>query len=284
MTPDQKLEIIKSTRRIAVETLSICLKEIISTQKPTSEVDFRDRWLGELQKHDNIFPTGWYDPPPSGIIVLFATDEDTSRVYEPSARVESAWPHSDRFLDREKGIALVYASPVDRATGMIGDFSTTLYFGKNSAVHDHLKKCMALDEEIFDRVKVGMKLSEVAKITQELIEKNNFKNIIVAVNDPTGTNMGHTIPFSDEDMNEEELRIFQSGNWREISTMISRKRKYVNLQEDMIIRPGMAFTIEPRPVSIENPKLPMTSFHTICLIKENGEKELLTQFEEPLQA
>lgn len=279
MTSDQKLEIVKSTRRIAVDTLSICLKEILSTEKPISEVDLRDRWLRELQKHNNIFSTGWYDPPPSGIIVLFATDDDLARVYEPSARLESAWPRRNRFLDREKGIALVYASPVDRATGMIGDFSMTLYFGKNQAVHDHLKRCIALDQEIFDQVQVGMKLSDVAKVSLELIEKNNFKNIIVAVNDPTGTNVGHTIPFLDEEMNENEAAIFQSSDFSKIKEMISKKRKFVNLKEDMEIRPGMAFTIEPRPVALDNPKLPMTSFHTICLIKENGEKELLMEFE-----
>ena len=279
MTADQKLEIIKSTRRIAVDILVITLKGLLSQSDPISEVDFRNCWLKELQKHNTIFPTGWYDPPPSGIIVLFGTEDDVTRVYEPSARVEAAWPQRTRFLDREKGIALVYASPVDRTTGIIGDFSMTLYFGRDRAVHDHLKKCIALDQEIFNRVEMGMKLSDVAKITLELIEKNSFKNIIVAVNDPTGTNVGHTIPFSYEDMNAEEQKLFQRGDFSQIKDMISKKRKFVNLQENMKVRPGMAFTIEPRPVAIDNPKLPMTSFHTICLIHENGDKELLMDFD-----
>lgn len=42
----------------------------------------------------------------------------------------------------------------------------------------------------------------------------------------------------------------------------------------------MGLTIEPRPRIGNAPNVPMVSFHTICLANENGEMELLENFEE----
>ena len=62
--------------------------------------------------------------------------------------------------------------------------------------------------------------------------------------------------------------------------MISEKRIYVRASEEQQVKKGMAFTIEPRPRAVNKTKIPMVSLHSICAIHENGEKELITGFDE----
>ncbi|MBU2632479.1 hypothetical protein KKG52_02075 [Patescibacteria group bacterium] len=60
--------------------------------------------------------------------------------------------------------------------------------------------------------------------------------------------------------------------------MISKKRLFVNNIEKLKIKPGFAFTIEPRIINSKNPKIPLASYHAIALFHEDGKKELLTGF------
>lgn len=136
-------------------------------------------------------------------------------------------------------------------------------------------------QEIFDFIQPGMMFSHTYNLAEDVFKKYNVTNEVVSVTDPAGNNIGHTIPYSDNDWLNEELTIIKSQNtpWKTIKNMISKKRVFVNSAEKTKCKNGMAFTLEPRLTDRKDPSIPMASFHTIVLIKENGEKELLTGFD-----
>ncbi|NTU73115.1 hypothetical protein HGB07_03000, partial [Candidatus Roizmanbacteria bacterium] len=115
-----------------------------------------------------------------------------------------------------------------------------------------------------------------------LIWAFGLQNAVTSPTDPTGVNIGHTIPASYEDWQPEEFQILRNGegDWKAVCNAISKKRKFLNEIEEFEVRPGMAFTIEPRISSIENPHVPTAGLHTIALFYENGTKEHLTGFDE----
>lgn len=158
----------------------------------------------------------------------------------------------------------------------------SVYLGKKQKIKDHLKLCYELDKQIFDNTRIGMKLSDNARFAHKLYQEHGLTNNIASPTDPTGTNVGHTIPVSYEDWSHDELNILKNGdkNWLAVCNMISKKRKFENMQETLQIKPGMAFTIEPRPQVLNDQSIPMVFFHTIALFHEDGSKEHLTQFDE----
>lgn len=277
-----KLEIIKATRQIASDTLLQTLKEVLESKNPTSEVGFRDKWLYELKKHPEIFPNGWYEPPPNGIGALVGTSSENSRHNYQSLRPENMWPNSENVIDEMHPFLYAYASPVDRATGIIGDFGLSLYFGKDFKVFSHLRNCLEITKTIAENIKIGMAFSEIYQSAQDLFESTGTNNQITSVTDPASTNIGHTIPFSYEQMSEEEKQVLENGvnGWQNLKELISKKRKFINPIETFRVKPEMALTLEPRLTVKGNNQIPMSSYHTILLFKANGEKELLTGFDE----
>ncbi len=275
------LEVCKKTRKIAADTLEIILRQILQDETPISEVYLRDRWLEELKKHPEIFAEGWYIPPPHGIEMLFGTSQDTERLNTKTIRPEEFWPKDNISLDRKEGLITLFTGPVDRKTGIIGDFGLTIYLGDNSEIIDHLKKVNFVTSQIAQHVQTGMKLNEIHRFGQKLLAENGLASNLLSSTDPAGTNIGHTIPWSYEEMTQEENQIFSlaESNWEKVKNMISKKREFINEIEELETKPGMAITIEPRPHSLLNPKLPVVWFHTIVLFKENGEKEILAGFD-----
>lgn len=274
------LEICKKTRKIAAESLCKTLNKVLKQNTPVSEVDFRNLWLKELRKHQEIFPDGWYTPPPHGIGVLFGTEENVERINYKSLRPQENWPKKNILLDQKKGLAYLFAGPVDKKIGIIGDFGVTIYFGKNKKIINHLITCYKLTKKIFDHSKTGMRFSDIAKYSFKLCKEKNLINTIESSTDPTGTNIGHTIPSTDTNCTNTDNKIFKNESWEKICKLISNKRIFLNETQQTILKKGMAITIEPRPRSLVDPIIPMVSFHTIGLFHENGEKELLTNFDE----
>jgi hypothetical protein len=278
-----KLEICKSTRKIAADSLYTVLKKLLQSKNPISEVMLRDAWLEEMRKNNNIFPDGWYTPPPFGVSILFANDENVERVNYKNIRVEEKWPRDDIYLNIKTGLAYFFASPVDKEMGIIGDFGVTLYFGESPEIKNLLKLCYSLDQKIFDYAQIGMKFSDITAFAKKLFEKYRLSNEIVSITDKAKVNIGHTIPASYESWNKKEKSLLHQGesNWVKVKDMISKKRVFVNDSETFIIKPGMAITIEPRPKIINKSYLPSSlSYHTIAFFRENGTKELLADFEE----
>lgn len=280
MSIENKLHICQETRRIAADALYEALTHLLK-DKTFSEEKLRDSWLECLRTSKEIFPDGWYIPPPHGIGVLIGTTDNESRHNYKSLRPSENWPQKDNLLDHIHPLIYVYASPVDRESGMIGDFGMTIYFGNNPQIKSHLINCLRINQEIIDHAQIGMKLSELTKYAIKLFLQRGLANNITSVTDPTGVNIGHTVPASYEDWGEEEQQILKNAekNWDAALTMISKKRRFLNILEELEIQKGMAITLEPRLTVLQNPKIPMSSYHTIAIFKENGEKELLTNFE-----
>ncbi len=258
-------DICKKTRKFTAESLHKVLKKLLQGSRSISEVDLRDAWLLELQKNKQIFSDGWYIPPPHGIGALFGTLQEKERLNFPTLRDKNYWPRKDVFLNRKEGIITLYASPVDRRSGTIGDFGTTLYFGKNKNIQQHLKDIFRLNTQIFDCIKIGMQIKSLYSYASNLLQKQNYTNSgWISISDPAKINMGHSIPI-------------MTGIWKKDD--ISKKRIFLNRLEITKIQPGIAFTIEARLKSLSKPDLPTSYFHMIALVKENGKKELLTGFE-----
>lgn len=279
-----KLEICKQTRKIAADALYVVLKKLLASDKPVSEVLLRDAWLAEMRKNENIFPDGWYTPPPHGMAVLFATDRDVDRVNFVNLRFEESWARDDVFLDRKSGIIFVYTSPTDRENGIIGDFQMSIYFGNNSEITNLLKTCLSLDKEIFENIDVGMSFSEITSFSEKLMNEKGMSNDVSSLLYNTITNIpGHTIVGSHGDWSDAEKLVIKNGtkDWDNTKDLISKKRVFIKKSEEFVVEPNMAFTIEPRPKVIARPYLPTNlSYHTICLIKSDGSKELLTGFDD----
>ena len=274
----KKLEICKKTREIAAKTLYQSLKELLESKKRISEIDLRDEWLLELRKHKEIFPEGWYNPPPLGFIILFGDKNHIQRLYLKSARPVEFWPKDNIYLDQKEGVASMYFSPVNKQAGIIGDFGLTVYLGSNKDIKKHLCKVFNITKEIFNYIKLEMKFSDICKFAINIAGKNDLTNDIVSISDPSNTNIGHTIPAIYEEWTNQEKKNLKTRNIEVLANTISKKRKFLNLVEQTKVQPGMAFTIEPRLLDKKDRKLPMAYFHTIVLIKENGQKELLTGF------
>lgn len=281
MTITNKLKICKQTRKIAADSLYVALKELLETKKEISEVILRNSWLSEMRKYENIFSDGWYIPPPHGIGVLFGSIDRKSRQNYKSLRPAKNWPQEGIFLDKKNEMAYVYASPVDRKTGIIGDMGMSLYFGNNKRIKDHLKLCLQLDKEIFEFVQVKKSYADIYRFAIKLFEKFGLSNQVTSITDPASVNIGHTIPSSYEDWTADEFHVLEMSEdmGNPTQNLISKKRKFINSAETLEIRPGMAFTIEPRPTVNSNPEIPMASYHTTVVIHTDGKKELLTYFD-----
>jgi hypothetical protein len=210
-----KLKICKQTREIAADSLYKTLQKVLNTQKPISEVEFRDMWLFEIRKHKNILTDGWYLPPPHGMGVLFATGNDYKRIKFKSLRIKDYWPREDVYLNKDDGYLLFYCSPVDGKTFAIGDFGLSVYLGSDRKIQHALKEELEIIIKIYNFAKIGMTMADVGKYSKEVIRQSNFSNEWwVSLTDATGTNYGHTIPATDSDWSNEELEVLNGkSDW-----------------------------------------------------------------------
>jgi hypothetical protein len=275
---NERIMAVLRTRTLAQRTLGRALDELLRSGEPISETLLRDTWLAYLREDPRVYTDGWYTPPPHGLIVVFATDQDASRVNLNSFRPEEAWPRDDILLDRNHGIILVHASPVDKATGMIGDFGATLYFGGDPDVQNHLVACLRINEALFKQIKSDWTMRQIAEHGAQELSSAGLVNEAISKTDSGLTNMGHTIPGLADGWTASEAQTFHKGRWREIKDVISKKRLFVKANEQSTVRQVVVFTIEPRAHVSGRPNLPVGYFHTIAVFHD-GEEQLVTGFD-----
>lgn len=259
------IEMCKKTRALAAEAIASTLVE-----NDLSEKKFCEKLDAKLHQKPN-WDQGWYSPPPKGLAALFGL----KRVSYDSLRKEEFWP-DNKFIFSKGTLGYVYASPVNKETGMIGDFGLTLYNGQDSKIISHIKLCLELTEKTAEYAQVGMELKDVYNYCQKLMAEHGLNNQrMIAVNDSGKNNIGHTIPWSHEQSTETELETIKGHNFEKLKNLISSKRINLTDQQAYKISPTIAFTIEPR---MENAESPLVSFHMIVAFK-NGEKEILANFQ-----
>lgn len=249
-------------------TADIFTKALINLEG-NSEVEIREKLLSEIKNCNEIFPEGWYSPPPSGVAILL-DEKPFKRLGYDSLRKSDFWPQEDLHLEKES-VGMIFFSPVDRKTNMIGDIGFTFYKGNNEEIKKHIKKSYEAILEIAKKAQVGMTFSELCSFADNLL-KDRFKitRWITKYSDPRGINLGHTIPGSYEKINF-------GKSFEETKNTITKGRMYIKEIENFKIPETCAFTIESRLEDINKPYLPSVYFHFIVCF-DNGKKIILENF------
>lgn len=243
-----------------------------------SELTLSRKWLENLQLVEDFYSSGWYIPPPSGIISIFGKKEDDYlRISQPSFRPRHMWPSEDMAYDNEDIIAL-YASPILRTNLVIGDFGLTLYQGFDQNIKEHCTNVLLTSLKIAGKVKLGMSFSEIYEMGIGIASGMGYKNDIESTTDKAGTNIGHTIPF----INKQLIPEYNKGEEaiKKFSEIISSSRRFVSASETMKVEDNTAFTIEPR---FSTDDLPQMWFHlTVAFYR--GQKIICHGFKPVLEA
>jgi len=262
------IQAIIKTREKASQIIIKCLTNI----EGLFELEIKNKILQEIEDHSELYPKGWYDPPPDGISILL--DQDPfERLQYNTLRDKIWWPNTISKL-RKETVGMVYISPLDHKTGMMGDIGFTFYTGIDEEVKKHIKECHDVILLIAEAAVVGMKFSDLYAAAEALlINRSKAIKWMTTTNDPTlGTNLGHIIPGSLG--NTSNL----GDNFDDVKNTITKNRIYINGFENFVIPPTCAFTIEARLVDIEKGYLPNIFFHFIVCFKE-GERTILGNLE-----
>jgi hypothetical protein len=242
-----------------------------------SEIEIAEKVLAEVRTHTEIFPEGWYSPPPQGVAVLLDT-APFNRLRYDSLRKPAYWPNETSVFGKES-VGMIYFSPVDRKTGMLGDIGFTLYRGENQKIKQHIKNSYHAILEIAKYASVGTKLSEICSFAAHLFEgKFKITRWVTMSSDLNQSmNLGHSVPGSFED------GLIMGVTFDEIKEAIRTKRVHVIDTENFKIPETCAFTIESRLEDLNNPDMPSVYFHfMVCFNK--GEKIILENFDEIFSA
>ena len=243
-------------RQKAFSSLKVTLDELYGKNNIT-EKDFAKSWQRNLEKYGDIIADGWYNPPPKGMAVLFG-----NRVSFDSLRNEKNWV-SDTMIDWNTDLLYVYSSPIDKTSGMIGDISLTLYFGKDEKIINHIKNSYKATLEIFDNLDKCQNSQELFACSEEIFAKYHLKNCIISKTDHTPLDLGHTFPYLDNLQARDNLT-------KQEKQEISKARKFINESSKWDFTDGMQFTIEPQLISTENEQLPQISQHYLVKKMESG--------------
>jgi len=251
---------------------------ILETLPDASELAISQAIQQAITEDQALHDQGWYNPPPAGIGILFAEATSPARLSYDSLRNESNWPQSDSFRTQET-VGFVYASPVHKATGMIGDFGFTFYQGQDEAVQKHMVNCLEALEVAAGYAAVGMAFRDLHAATQDEFEKRQLHNDrMITFNDPLGgTNLGHTVPWTYETPTQEEQAIIDKADLNVLKDVIAHKRLYINHGETFTIPENIIFTLEARLESKSEPKLPSIYYHIMVVFKD-GAKTLVCNF------
>ena len=269
--PTERLRLVETMRHFSSDTL---LKTFLTTNDRISEQEFAQAWLKRLRENELLFPEGWYQPPPSGVVVLFGQPPLFERLQFSSLRMQEYWPKNTHYLNDES-LVYAYYSPVDRESGLIGDMAITLYRGSNSAVREHITAALQITADVVEYAEIGMPLASLYAYGTERIRKADLINRTVSITDPHGIDIGHTIPWSYGTQSEQEENVLKGSDRDKIWKMISSKRRFLDSTNDLIIAPNMAFTIEPK---VASSSLPTVSFHIIVVFL-NGEKRVISGYQ-----
>ncbi len=258
---------IERTRAFSTDMFASVLNEI----EGKSEIEVRDEILNRMSGNAQVFPSGWYDPPQGGVSVLFGR-KPFERLRFDTLRNPIFWPSKDAKFDKE-AVGILYASPVDRATYMLGDTGFTVYGGTDRRVQDHIRASFEAIRGVAEHARVGMAFTELYSFGSELFRQRNLEVTpwMTANHDSSKNGLGHTVPGS-----------YDGGlsvtNFEEAKKLLTTTRKYINAIEKFVIPDTVAFTVEARLVNRERQDLPCL-FHFVVVFS-NGRKQAFADFDD----
>lgn len=253
--------IFNEARQIAFQSFYSTIDEFYG-KKDISEKVFQNKWYENLRKNTNIIADGWYNPPPKGMAVLFG-----QRVSFNSLRKKENWV-SENIINWENDLLYAYCSPIDKLSGVIGDMSLTLYFGKDEKIKNHIRNCYEAVQAIFQKLENLQSSRKLFFYSQQVLAEHKLKNCIISQTDQTPLDLGHSFPKLENLKNKESLTDDEKQK-------ISKARKFINQESDWQFEENMQFSIEPQLISIEDLSLPQISQH--FLVKKTDEGFLINQ-------
>lgn len=264
------IEAITKTRETAENIFTKVLPESLGK----SEIEISNNLLLEISNHKELFPYGWYDPPKGGVAVLF--DEKPFKRLQFETLRDPFYSPKENYLWEKESVGIVYISPIDKKTNMLGDIGFTVYTGENEEIKNHINECYKLILDIAEHAEVGMKFSDLSTYAKKKYDENHkvqkYTTLLVDPNKSRGINLGHTIPGSYE-------KNFNFGkSFEEIKEKIRVGRVFVDMTEDFVIPETCAFTIESRLVDSKKEYLPNVQFHFIVTF-DKRKKGILNNLE-----
>ena len=264
-----KVAIIQATRKKTADIIS----QVLQSLEGESELSIRDKILSKLFESSELYPQGWYDPPPGGTSILFG-ERPFDRLKYESIRDQNFWP-SESFRLAEETVGLIYVSSNDKTTGLIGDHGLTIYRGEDEKIKEHIRTVFNTIYSVADAAKIGLTFAALYEKTMRIFNENN-KHIkwMTTIHDPLkGVHLGHTVPGSMKN------DVVLGHNFEEVKDSVRTKRIYINAQEQFEIPPTCAFTVEARLVDTRDPQMPNIFFHFIVTFS-GGKKQILTNFDD----
>ncbi len=259
------LDSIAASRKLATESM----RQTLSILPGSTEIEFKDALLANLRSHKEFYPSGWYAPPPDGVCVLF-DNQPFTRLQFDTIRDEKYWPGDSRFSSESVGI--VYCSPVNMKTSMIGDTGLTLYTGENLEIQAHIRNCYDAMLAAADLAQVGMRFNDLYTLAMKTFVDHGLTiGWMTTEHDATkGVNLGHTIPGSYGEP-------LPSGDFEETKEAIRSRRIYINPVELFEIPETCAFTFESRLTDMSLTQ-PNVFFHMVVSFS-GGERKTITGFD-----
>ena len=262
-----KIDAVVKTREITGKIFVASLVRIDNL----SEIEVAEKILQETKNYPGVFPEGYYNPPPAGVAVIF-DQKPFDRVKYDSLRLPEFWP-SSTFKFSKESVGMIYFSPLDRETNMLGDLGCTIYRGEDPEIKEHIKKCYYAMLAIAEHTQVGMSFSDICSFTTNFIkDKFTLSRWITRNSNPAGMNLGHTVPGSYESLDF-------GKSFEEIKETITKKRIFIKETEDFKIMKTCAFTIESRLEDAHKQYLPSVHFHFIVCF-DDGKKTIIENFQE----
>ena len=251
-------------------TADIFVKSLVDFENK-SEFEIAQNILSVVKKNSEIFSEGWYSPPSFGVAVLLDLIPFKRLEYDSLRKAEFESMH-DIYFGKET-VGMIFFSPIDKKTNMIGDIGFTIYTGNSKEIQNHLKNAYEAILDIAKHAEVGMTFDEVCSFADNRL-KNNFKitRWITKHSDPNTMNLGHTIPGSYENINF-------GKSFEDIKSTITKGRIYIKENVNFKIPETCAFTVESRLEDINNSNLPSVYFHFIVCFNK-GKKIILENFEQ----
>ncbi len=189
----------------------------LASREPISELTFARQWRNCIAQCTKALESGWYCPPPFGISALFCTTTSWKRNCFDNLRDAQNWPSDTNVLDARDGLATFYASPVDIAYGMIGDVGVTIYLGNDPAIRSHFRRSYDMVCQIAECVRPGVTMKEIHDLAISAMQAHGWQNAVISPSDPTGMNIGHTVPRTREGWSTPELAAIRAMSPTEVS-------------------------------------------------------------------